>query len=1136
MRLLIVVHNFVTQWVGGVEVYTRDLATSLETMGVEVTVLYPGSAIEGNGARLVTERPRGPRILRLESSFGDKFGLTSPPPAIEEEFLSLLRRERFDNIHFQHTWCRLPFSLLPLAKQTGTPVFLTLHDFWFACARTNLFVPATDEICSGPDSVTKCADCLVSEIFPSADPERLSALKILLTHRSENARNALDACDLVTAPSRFLIDRLADFGFPVDTIELAPLGIQPVQVCSTPTKSPIRFSFLGSLSPLKNPVGLARTFCRISGQASLCLRGDTTPETTRALEQISAEDPRVHYGGPYTPGELPGLLRDADVLVMPSKLDVYPLVVREALSAGVPVLASRVGGIPEIIEHGVNGILFDPDRPDELIEWMERLSSDPSLVESLRRQIEPPKTILQDAAEWKLRYEAAGRDQIAGNSDSPAGSPSISFCIITAGARPELLKTVIRSIRAQKIERYEIIIVGRHRQDPGTTYIPAESCADQGRLGEMRNLAVAAARFENIVLLDDDIVLAPGWYQGFRSHAGDFDILTSQVRLPDGGRYWDHASFGGSNGHRILTEDEDDCELYMTGGGGWIMKQKVARAVRWDPMRGFYESEDLDFAAACRARGFRITHEQGCVVFHADPSYTTVGRVVVRRQDERTSAWVAGEIRGLSVPEIGRRIAEHLREGRIAEAADYLRYSLGSSIGQTALAQAWRELEALYGGPLPEARWTSGEDTEYRQVMELYRGAPEAVDVVPEASLGTEQRARAAASPSLAINLFGFLSGNLGLGLASRSYLKLLLESGIQVHAIDLPAGGGRSDRGQRESRGFASLDEPTPHGINFFAANPSDVKHIAQHFQSTIQLDGRINLCAPFWELPKIPIPWLEVLESMDVVVAATQFIRYSLLADLSGVSVPYSPLPLYLEPDICGDRARWRIPVDALTFVCSFEMASDVNRKNPFAVIRAFEHAFGSHENTYLVVKVNNSRSFSGFEKSLHELRQRAHRNSHIILVDESLQYRDVLSLYSSCDVFVSLHRAEGLGLCLLEAMSLGKPVIATAWSGNMDYMTEQNSCLVGYSLVPVEAGTQPAYAKGYIGRDVRWADPDRHQAAAWMRRLAGDQTLRERIGKQAAADMADRHRRRSSETIEASIRAAIDRRSERSGRPTW
>jgi glycosyltransferase involved in cell wall biosynthesis len=106
-------------------------------------------------------------------------------------------------------------------------------------------------------------------------------------------------------------------------------------------------------------------------------------------------------------------------------------------------------------------------------------------------------------------------------------------------------------------------------------------------------------------------------------------------------------------------------------------------------------------------------------------------------------------------------------------------------------------------------------------------------------------------------------------------------------------------------------------------------------------------------------------------------------------------------------------------------------------------------------------------------------------------------VLGLYDSCDVIVSLHRSEGLGLSLLEGMSLGKPVVGTAWSGNMDFMGAEDSALVPYTLVDMAVPAWSPYHRRSLGVPARWAEPDVAAAAEWMRRLAGDRALRSQLG---------------------------------------
>jgi len=299
---------------------------------------------------------------------------------------------------------------------------------------------------------------------------------------------------------------------------------------------------------------------------------------------------------------------------------------------------------------------------------------------------------------------------------------SISFCIITGGKRPDIINTVIKSIKAQNIPTYEIIIVGEYQAAPDDIiYIEACESAAGGRLGEMRNKAVARSRYENIVILDDDIILSLDWYTAFRSFEKPFDILTSQVRVPDGGRYFDHATTGGPRGNIILKEDEDDSYVYMTGGGGWVMKDYVARKVQWDPHKAFYEEEDVDFSRKCQAQGFKISHNHKMLVFHADPTYTCIGRVIARRQQGRSQDWILSVFDGLTFFQI-LKLTRLLRKRRqYAEAADYIRMGILKGPFRWFFKMIWRMIVNKLGGELPGTRWFPAGDPEYLKTLEKYR-------------------------------------------------------------------------------------------------------------------------------------------------------------------------------------------------------------------------------------------------------------------------------------------------------------------------------------------------------------------------------------------------------------------------------
>jgi len=182
-------------------------------------------------------------------------------------------------------------------------------------------------------------------------------------------------------------------------------------------------------------------------------------------------------------------------------------------------------------------------------------------------------------------------------------------------------------------------------------------------------------------------------------------------------------------------------------------------------------------------------------------------------------------------------------------------------------------------------------------------------------------------------------------------------------------------------------------------------------------------------------------------------------------------------------------------------FEPASDSARKNPFGAVEAFNQAFPNDPNCHLVIKVNNPHVNGKPLALLEQMYAITQSNQCIHLIHESLPYDELLSLYASCDAFISLHRSEGLGLIPLEAMRLGKPIVATGWSGNMSYMNYRNACLVDFEFVGT--GDSHFYGSITLGIDGFWAEPDVAQGAAWLRKLASDPDFRANVGGKAASD---------------------------------
>ena len=190
---------------------------------------------------------------------------------------------------------------------------------------------------------------------------------------------------------------------------------------------------------------------------------------------------------------------------------------------------------------------------------------------------------------------------------------------------------------------------------------------------------------------------------------------------------------------------------------------------------------------------------------------------------------------------------------------------------------------------------------------------------------------------------------------------------------------------------------------------------------------------------------------------------------------------------------RKHFNLPESAYIFYFGFDFRSYVARKNPYAAIAAFKAAFPDPRSG--VILLLKTLGCQDRPNELKKLREYIGLEKRIIIQDIEYAAVEMASLVNLYNCYVSLHRSEGFGRGPAEAMLLNKPVIATAYSGNMDYMTEQNSCLVEYKLIPVQAGQYPGFENQV------WADPSVDHAAYWMGRIAGDSTLAASLGNQAS-----------------------------------
>jgi len=337
------------------------------------------------------------------------------------------------------------------------------------------------------------------------------------------------------------------------------------------------------------------------------------------------------------------------------------------------------------------------------------------------------------------------------------------------------------------------------------------------------------------------------------------------------------------------------------------------------------------------------------------------------------------------------------------------------------------------------------------------------------------------------VNLYGYIHGQFGLGQTARMYARALLNAGYPVAVND----AGIAIAHSCDDRSLASqMGRGAPYPYSLVFVNPDLFAELAPRLPRDAYTIGFW-----FWELDTVPEAWLPTLQYVDEVWVSTRFVED---AFKRATSKPVIRIPHPIVPQMGAalPRSSFGLDDDAFVFLCSFDFNSSVHRKNPWAVMAAFRAAFdGTPDNVQLVMKCSN-----GFRhpQLLRDLLQQAAGDRRILVRDQVLDDAQLHALQETANAYVSLHRAEGLGLGLAESMARGKPVIATAWSGNLEFMNDGNSCLVPFRSVPIGAGEYP-FANGGS-----WAEADVHAAAAWMLRLAREPDLVERIGRQAQQEI--------------------------------
>lgn len=359
---------------------------------------------------------------------------------------------------------------------------------------------------------------------------------------------------------------------------------------------------------------------------------------------------------------------------------------------------------------------------------------------------------------------------------------------------------------------------------------------------------------------------------------------------------------------------------------------------------------------------------------------------------------------------------------------------------------------------------TGGVEPLFRRRPDLQRAVPS-----PEGERGAR-----------GVNLLAHFCYPCGLQVAAMNTLAAFESAGWAVSCRDVP---NRMATDRPNRRRWLGLH---PYPVTIVQLAPD---RLGRNAYFVAGLDEKANVQRIgywYWELETVPKAWAKQADWLDEIWAPTRFIGDALRRVMPIPVIDMLP-GLPPPPVVEMPRAELSLPSDRFLFLFAFDMSSTGERKNPEAVVAAFKRAFAPHDDVALALKITRGWEDPSRLAALHAVAER----ERIIVIDRILPERDYFGLLNACDAYISLHRSEGFGLTLAEAMALGKPTIATRYSGNLAFMNDDNSLLVACTMTELRAA-----AKNYP-RGAFWAEPSIDDAVEKMRWVVKQSTAAREMG---------------------------------------
>lgn len=429
MRILIALHGFPPTHTAGAERQAERMAHWLIQHDFDVEV-FAIENVKSKTVQLETADENGLLVHRLSYDLGKdggSFRNLYDHPNVVQALTDVLVTKPFDLVHIISGYL-LGSGAINAIRSLHIPVIVSPMEYWFLCDHLNL-IQSTGELCSGPESDQKCARCLLEMKRRYRIPAQIAAplansfWKIGLNlpfgeHMIEDVRerrqqlsSALNAADMVICNSRFLISKFNEFGFDTEHYHYLRQGLAatPQQTPRARPEGSLRVGYIGQIKHHKGVDLLINAVIRLlkdGHPVSLDLWGGESaePEYSQHLRQQSQPYPSIRWNGVYTGNQVWDILANFDLLVVPSRwYENSPNVILEAHHSHLPVVATRLGGMAEMVQHETNGLLFQLNSVDDLYKQLRRFFTEPDLHDRLQSGITPARTIdeeMQDTVQY----------------------------------------------------------------------------------------------------------------------------------------------------------------------------------------------------------------------------------------------------------------------------------------------------------------------------------------------------------------------------------------------------------------------------------------------------------------------------------------------------------------------------------------------------------------------------------------------------------------------------------------------------------------------------------------------------------------------------------------------------------------